>query len=98
MFDTGLVGALTSRRVHAAHDEAGVEAANQANAILDSLDMPQVAPVTKSIAVVPSTASEASDKGDESSDESVTELNVHETEKMHLDKGVATRRSRRLAT
>ena len=92
------MGALTSRRVHAAQDEAGVEAANQANAILDSLDMPQVAPVTKSVAVVLSTASEASDKGEESSDESVTQLHDHETEKMHMSKGVATRRSRRLAT
>jgi hypothetical protein len=83
-----------------------VEAANQADAILDSLEMPHMAAVSTGVTVVPSTssASEASyHKGGESSDESIANQNTdnqggHEImSSRSSDSGVGTRRSQRLS-
>ncbi|GKY99288.1 hypothetical protein MPSEU_000883900 [Mayamaea pseudoterrestris] len=103
-FDTGVVSSMmnSNRRGHVSREDASDEAANQANAILDSLEMPHVAPATKSATIVP--ASEASYKScDDSSDESsASQLdNKHEKaldQQTPTNKSVVTRRSQRLAT
>jgi hypothetical protein len=103
-FDTGAVLASVDKKTLLGGDAAAVEAANQADALLDSLEMPHMASVSKKVSVVPSTSSssESSCKSEEdSSIESAANqdgIGRTDLDERSTDKELTTRRSQRLST